>query len=151
LGFFMGLDDIKKLEATGKIKIRHPRDFRIDENSPTDEFNTPHRKIRFQKQKRRIENNLQAQWSRQVKMKAGWVCEVCGEMDKELLESHHIVPIKIEPSKQYKLSNGKCLCIYHHAMAHPPGHTRHLIKARLCDILVRRHHKEWIKSKIKPK
>lgn len=59
-------------------------------------------------------------WSYEVKIKAGWVCEAegCGELDRRLLESHHIEPKDLFPQLMYELSNGKCLCIRCHAEAH---------------------------------
>lgn len=80
-----------------------------------------------------------AQWVLGVKAKAGWVCEVpgCGEGvggDKALLEAHHIEPIAVCPEKRNDPDNGKCLCIFHHAMAHT-GAVRDHILARLGLIL----------------
>lgn len=59
-------------------------------------------------------------WSQQVKMKGGWVCKTpgCGEIDKDLLESHHIKPVYLFPELQYDLDNGECLCLWCHAFAH---------------------------------
>ena len=59
-------------------------------------------------------------WSFEVKVKAGWVCETvgCGELDRRLLESHHIKPKDLFPELMYELSNGKCPCIRCHAEAH---------------------------------
>ena len=75
-----------------------------------------------------------ADWSRQVKIKAGWVCEFpqCGQLDKKLLESHHIKP-KVEfPDLTKDIKNGECLCIYHHAVKHWDDlNLRNMILARL--------------------
>ena len=56
-------------------------------------------------------------WSNQVKMAAGWVCS-CGELDKTLLEAHHIKPIYIFPERLYDLDNGECICMWGHALSH---------------------------------
>lgn len=77
-------------------------------------------------------------WSRQVKIKGGWVCK-CGELDKELLESHHIEPVKVSPEKQYDLDNGQCLCLWCHAEAHITDRAVYnMILARLAVILYKR-------------
>lgn len=55
-------------------------------------------------------------WSRQVKEKAGFVCQYCGTTDN--LESHHIKPVYAYPNLQFDISNGVCLCRYHHRAAH---------------------------------
>lgn len=84
--------------------------------------------------------NKDIEWTTNVKIRAGWVCEECGEGlggDKELLESHHIEPVHISPAKRHDLDNGQCLCIFHHAGKHT-GHERLMILARLGLILYRR-------------
>ena len=75
-----------------------------------------------------------AGWSRDVKIKAGWVCEFpnCGQINKNLLESHHIEPAVQFPEKAQDIDNGTCLCIYHHAVAHwDDVIIRNMILARL--------------------
>lgn len=57
-------------------------------------------------------------WSRDVKIKGGWVCGKCGELDRELLESHHIKPKHIFPELAYEVDNGECTCLWCHAIAH---------------------------------
>ena len=56
-------------------------------------------------------------WSKQVKMRAGFVCS-CGELDQTLLEAHHIKPVYIFPESLYDLDNGECLCLWAHAIKH---------------------------------
>jgi hypothetical protein len=78
-----------------------------------------------------------ADWSRQVKIKAGWVCEFpgCGQLDKMLLESHHIKPVAFYPDLAKDLKNGNCRCIYHHAVEHwQDVNIRNMILARLAII-----------------
>lgn len=72
-------------------------------------------------------------WSIDVKIRAGWVCEECGELDRELLESHHIEPREVKPELAHDLNNGRCLCLWCHAWT---GHkdnnvVRNMILARL--------------------
>jgi len=57
-------------------------------------------------------------WSRDVKIAGGWVCKKCGELDRELLESHHIKPKDLFPELQYIVTNGECICLWCHAIAH---------------------------------
>lgn len=63
-------------------------------------------------------NDVLADWSRAVKIKGGWVCNRCGELDRKLLESHHIKPKDLFPALIYDLENGECLCLWCHATAH---------------------------------
>lgn len=80
-----------------------------------------------------------ARWSLGVKVRAGWVCEEpgCGEGvggDKTLLEAHHIEPVAICPTKRNDPTNGRCLCLFHHASKHT-GWARLTILARLALVL----------------
>lgn len=82
----------------------------------------------------------QAKWSMNVKIRDGWVCQYCGEVDVKLLESHHIKPKEQFPELADDLENGKCACMWCHAWK---GHkdnkpVRDMILARLCVILVLR-------------
>ena len=83
-----------------------------------------------------------ADWSRQVKIKGGQVCEFpdCGQIDRKLLESHHTKP-KVEfPELAKDINNGECLCIYHHAVKHWSNEViRNKILARLAIILYLRY------------
>ena len=76
-----------------------------------------------------------ADWSRQVKIKDGWACQKCGELDKKLLESHHIKPKEVFPESAKNLDNGQCLCLWCHAVAHWSNEViRNKILARLAII-----------------
>lgn len=82
------------------------------------------------------------EWSTNVKIRAGWVCEGpgCGEGvggDRELLEAHHIEPVSVCPEKRHDPDNGKCLCMFHHAGRHT-GWARLIILARLALVLLAR-------------
>ncbi len=78
--------------------------------------------------------NKDIRWSTDVKIRAGWVCEQCGELDRKLLEAHHIDPVAVCPEKRYDPDNGKCLCMFCHAAAHT-GWARLSILARLALVL----------------
>jgi len=83
-----------------------------------------------------------ADWSRQVKIQAGWVCEFpgCGELDRKLLESHHDKPVSMFPELAKEIKNGTCHCIYHHAVKHWDNEeVRYKILARLAIILYLRY------------
>jgi predicted HNH restriction endonuclease len=87
----------------------------------------------------RLFSTKDAEWTLNVKVKGGWVCEDCGELDRELLEAHHIVPRSVEPSKAYDINNGKSVCLWCHAIAHMDHPAvRDKILARLAVILYRR-------------
>lgn len=78
-------------------------------------------------------------WSKEVKIRDGWACEDCGELDKQLLEAHHIKPKHLFPQLMYQLDNGKCVCMWCHAKRHklnPIICCR--ILARLATILYKR-------------
>jgi len=84
-------------------------------------------------------------WSRDVKIKDGWVCtgqingKPCGELDKDLLESHHTQPKDIFPELAHDLDNGECLCIPCHAQRHKDNlMVYYKILARLGMILWKR-------------
>jgi len=78
-------------------------------------------------------------WSHDVKVKDGFVCTGCGELDKELLESQHTKPREVFPELAYDLDNGECLCIPCHAEKHKDSLTLYYkILARGFDILYKR-------------
>ena len=84
--------------------------------------------------------NKSAQWSREIKMRAGFVCQKCGELDKSLLESHHIKPRDMFPAQMYDLSNGECVCLWRHAVYHRNNPVvLNMILLRLLRILTKRH------------
>ena len=75
------------------------------------------------------------EWSRNVKIRDGWVCD-CGELDRELLDSHHIEPKYLRPDLIYEVDNGRILCLWCHAKAHWSYEAvRNKILARLAIIL----------------
>lgn len=76
-----------------------------------------------------------ADWSRGVKIKGGQVCIQCGELDRKLLESHHIKTKEQFPELAKELSNGECRCLFCHAVAHWSNEpVRNKILARLAII-----------------
>lgn len=97
-------------------------------------------------------NNKAAQWSREIKMRASWVCCDCGEglYDKELLEAHHIKPRAQFPALMYDLDNGKCVCLWGHALVHQDNPVvMNMILLRLVRILTRRHCQPFSKCQMK--
>ena len=78
-------------------------------------------------------------WSRNVKIAHGWVCK-CGELDRELLESHHVKPRHLFPDLIYNLDNGECVCLFCHAKRHAANPAiQNKILARLAIILYSRY------------
>ena len=82
-------------------------------------------------------------WSIGVKISHGYVCRHCGELDRKLLDSHHIKPISKFPELKYDIDNGICYCLWCHAFQ---GHKdnkaiRDMILARLAIILYLRYAK----------
>jgi len=62
-----------------------------------------------------------ADWSWQVKVKAGWCCQDCGflgQLDKEFIDAHHIRSKSKFPKLKYDLNNGQCLCFLCHIRRH---------------------------------
>ena len=57
-------------------------------------------------------------WSRGVKIKDHYVCQDCGELDRELLESHHTHAKAEYPELAYDLDNGECICLTCHILRH---------------------------------
>jgi len=152
----LSFDEIRQLEDKQSIRIRRTRDFRIDTYKSQDNANSalddPERKKRVANHKRRVHQEQRAEWALNIKIRDGWVCTWpdCGELDRKLLEAHHEIPIHEDPSKEFDLDNGKTRCLWHHALSHS-GAIRDRIKARLCDILVKRHYRHWWKNKSKSK
>ena len=80
-----------------------------------------------------------AKWSHDVKVKDGWVCTGCGELDKELLESHHTKPKNMFPELAHDLDNGECKCLACHAREHIQNIiVYNMILARLARVLYKR-------------
>lgn len=77
-----------------------------------------------------------AQWSRKVKILAGWECEKCGEPNRKILESHHKNPKERFPEQIYDMDNGECVCLYRHALCHANDPiVQNMILLRLVKIL----------------
>lgn len=83
-------------------------------------------------------------WAKEVKIKAGWVCGRCGELDKTLLEAHHIKPKSECIKGLLDINNGRCLCVWCHAIAHWLNKAvRTIILARYAVIIgIRLHPKD---------
>ena len=76
------------------------------------------------------------EWSRNVKIKDGWTCQDCGELGKDLLESHHTHPKDKFPELALDPDNGECLCILCHAERHRKNvYIYNMILARLARVL----------------
>jgi len=90
-----------------------------------------------------LEQAKDIKWSQDVKIKDRWVCTDCGELDRELLESHHTQPKDMFPELAHSLDNGQCLCVACHARVHRGNHVVcNMILARLGVILYSRLYPE---------
>lgn len=79
------------------------------------------------------------QWALEVKMRDGWCCTDCGELDRSLLEAHHTKPKHIFPELADDIENGETKCIYCHAQKHKDEPAIYnMILARLAIILYKR-------------
>jgi len=85
-------------------------------------------------------------WSQEVKIKAGWVCN-CGELDKTLLDAHHKKPKSTHPELALDVDNGECICLWGHAVEHRNDRRicEHLL-ARLACIIFPRFFPETVKK-----
>ena len=84
---------------------------------------------------------MEPSWSFQVKVKDGWICRDCGEIDKELLDADHIKSRRYFPELADVLENGRTRCLFCHAKKHfQKSELREtvLIILRLLQILMRR-------------
>ena len=80
-----------------------------------------------------------ADWSKQIKIRDHYTCQGCGEIDKELLESHHSKPKEQFPELALDLDNGQCLCLACHAHKHRANaYIYNMILARLARVLYHR-------------
>lgn len=79
-------------------------------------------------------------WSRNVKIAAGWACKLCGEaFDKAILEAHHKKPKHLFPDLIYNLDNGKCICLWGHILKHKDNPViQNMILMRLVILLTNR-------------
>ena len=82
-----------------------------------------------------------SKWAKEVKIKGGWVCGRCGELDKRLLEAHHIKPKSEYLKGLLDRNNGRCICIWCRAIAHWSNKAvRMIILARYAFIIGTRTH-----------
>lgn len=90
----------------------------------------------------RTEAERSAEWSQNIKIAAGWVCQDCGflgQLDKEFMDSHHIKSKSKFPKLQYSLNNGRCLDLLCHIRRHlHEPLAALLIVVRLIAFLVKR-------------
>lgn len=86
---------------------------------------------------KRYHDNKDAQWSREVRMKDGYICRDCGELERSLLQAHHIKQKAQFPELAHNLDNGRCLCLLCHSKQHT-GWPRLMILARLGLLLYQR-------------
>jgi len=69
------------------------------------------RMVKKQSSKGYLTKKLDDKWSREVKEKANFKCEICGKT--ETLNSHHVFS-RSNRKVRHDLENGVCLCAKHH-------------------------------------
>lgn len=62
--------------------------------------------------------NALKQWALKIKEKDNYICQLCGEKDRDILEAHHIKHKSIFPELQFDFTNGITLCLDCHALQH---------------------------------
>lgn len=58
------------------------------------------------------------QWSLKVKEKDSYTCQLCGDIDRKVLEAHHIKEKGKFPELVFDFNNGITLCLRCHALQH---------------------------------
>jgi hypothetical protein len=58
------------------------------------------------------------QWALKIKERDGYICQLCKEDNKSLLEAHHIKHKSKYPELQFDFNNGITLCLKCHALQH---------------------------------
>lgn len=69
--------------------------------------------------KSQLTKKLDEAWSKAVKKRAEWKCEVCGS--EKCLNSHHIVGRR-NRTLRWDCRNGVCLCVSHHKFGLESAH-----------------------------
>jgi hypothetical protein len=49
-------------------------------------------------------------WQKQAKIRDNYTCQICGLRDDEIIEVDHIIPVSVNPSLKFELSNLLTLC-----------------------------------------
>lgn len=63
--------------------------------------------------------NLLTIWAKQVKLRDGYKCQICGyDKDKRFIHAHHKIPKSERQELMLDLDNGISLCLYCHALKH---------------------------------
>ena len=68
--------------------------------------------------KSELYKNGSGSWSSNVLKRDGYKCQVCGLIDKEIVQAHHIIPKSIDKTKEYDVDNGITLCPNCHVREH---------------------------------
>ncbi|MFA5420855.1 MAG: hypothetical protein WC280_02445 [Patescibacteria group bacterium] len=102
----------REAKVCSKCKRRRLIKFFEKETSRVcDECKRRSKRLKKQSSKGYIEKKLDTKWSEQVKIKAGYKCEICGT--RENLNSHHIFS-RSNKAVRHDVENGCCLCAKHH-------------------------------------
>lgn len=66
----------------------------------------------------KYEEHMLEHWTKLVKERAGFRCEMASPDCDGELHAHHMIPKKMDSSRKYDVENGICLCAAHHKMIH---------------------------------
>jgi len=58
------------------------------------------------------------QWGRFIKQRDNYICQLCGENDRTILEAHHIKHRSKHPELEFDYNNGITLCLRCHSLQH---------------------------------
>lgn len=64
------------------------------------------------------EKHMLDHWTKRVKERAGFKCEMASPECGGDLHAHHIIPKKLDPYNKFNVENGMCLCAVHHKKIH---------------------------------
>jgi hypothetical protein len=95
-----------------------------------------------------VQNRLDSNWSLAVKIAAGFRCQCCNRVKKDLpgkqlLNSHHIIRREVKIFR-WDLSNGICLCYVCHAKK---AHALHFIAQLKWHAFIKLRHSMWMHEK----
>jgi hypothetical protein len=105
-------------EKKGCIKCKKTRLMKFFEKPTSrvcDDCKRKAKRVKKQSSKSYITKKLDVVWSKDIKIRAGFKCEYCGQSDKAL-NSHHIFS-RSNKAVRHDMDNGICLCVGHHTFS----------------------------------
>ncbi|HEC63778.1 MAG TPA: hypothetical protein ENI23_00625 [bacterium] len=65
----------------------------------------------------RVRGGLYFRWSREVRRRGGYICQLCGRIEGKII-AHHLYNWADYPDKRFDEDNGITLCDSHHTELH---------------------------------